>query len=217
MASQPASEGQGSNLFWAIAMILLAVAIIVSMGYLALNKPETTTVEILPPLPTATERPSATPAPIEVHVVGEVNGMVEGEGVRLSLPPGSRVEDAIEAAGGPTDNANLEAVNLAQLLQDGDRIEVPAIVPVDGDEAEEGAVDAEPVPSPTRNAPRIVNVNEADLDELMTLPRIGETTAQRIIDYREANGAFETVEDLLNVEGIGEGTLDNLRNLITVE
>lgn len=216
MASQPPSETQGNNLYWSIAMIGLAVAIVVSVVYLSLNKPETTTVEIQPPLPTATERPTATPSPIEVHVVGEVNDMVEGEGVRLSMPPGSRVEDAIEAAGGPTDNANLEAVNLAQLLQDGDRIEVPAKVSVD-EVGEENASNTEPVSSPTRNAPRIVNINEADLDELTTLPRIGETTAQRIIDYREANGPFETIEDLVNVEGIGEGTLDNLRDLITVE
>ena len=216
MDSQLPQETSSSNLYWSIAMIGLAVAIVVSVVYLSLNKPETTTVEIQPPLPTATERPTPTPAPLEIHVVGEVNDMVEGEGVRLSMPPGSRVEDAIEAAGGPTDNANLEAVNLAQLLQDGDRIEIPAKVSADED-GEENASNAEPVPSPTRNAPRIVNINEADLDELTTLPRIGETTAQRIIDYREANGPFETVEDLVNVEGIGEGTLDNLRDLITVE
>jgi competence protein ComEA len=199
-------------------MIILALAIVVSIVYLSLNKPETTTVEIQPPLPTSTGRPTATPAPIEVHVVGEVNDMVEGEGVLLSMPQGSRVVDAIEAAGGPTDNANLEVVNLAQLLQDGDRIEVPAKVSMNEEsDGEESAANSEPVPSPTRNAPRIVNINESDLNELMTLPRIGETTAQRIIDYREANGPFETVEDLLNVEGIGDATLDNLRDLISVE
>lgn len=197
------------NITFIIVGLVLAAGLLVG-GYALLNQDSpSTTVEILPPNPTATDLPTETPSPIEVYVVGAVS---EPES-RLSLPPGSRVEDAIEGAGGALENANLSAVNLAQILQDGDMIFVPLL----GEEVPAETV-GEPtaIITPTPNAPRIININTATAEELETLPGIGETRANDIIAYREANGPFTTVEDLLNVRGIGEATLENLREFITV-
>ncbi|MCI0710557.1 MAG: helix-hairpin-helix domain-containing protein [Chloroflexi bacterium] len=197
------------NAGFIIVGVLIAAGLVFG-GYVLLNQDSpSTTVEILPPNPTTTDVPTETPSPIEVYVVGAVN---EPES-RLSLPPGSRVEDAIEGAGGALESANLSAVNLAQVLQDGDMIFVPSL----GEEVP-GETVGEPteIITPTPNAPRIVNINTATAEELETLPGIGETRANDIIAYREANGPFATVEDLLNVSGIGEGTLENLQEFITV-
>ncbi|NDJ86089.1 MAG: ComEA family DNA-binding protein [Chloroflexi bacterium] len=200
--------------FWVMIFALIG-ALLVAGGALLLYEPEATTVEILPPLPTATDLPTATPSPLEVYVTGAVLRPQE----RLSLAPGTRVEDAIEAAGGAAENANLDAVNLAQRLQDGDMIFVPTLPVQDQDDDETG--DSTPSPTveistPTPNAPRLVNINLADQAELETLPGIGPSLAGRILDYREANGPFATIEDLENVAGIGSRTIENLRPYITV-
>lgn len=189
---------------YAIGLILLAIALIAAVVYLFLHEPPTTTVQILPPLPTATDLPTETPAPLEVYVTGAV----QNPEARLSLPPGSRVEDAIEGAGGATEDADLSAVNLAQALRDGDLVHVPSTL-------EESA--EAPAAVPTSNQPVVINLNTATLEELDALPGIGETTANAILAYRDENGPFQSVEDLLNVEGIGERTLERLRPLITVE
>lgn len=150
-------------------------------------------------LPTPVVNPSETPQFIEVYVVGEVkNG-----NTTLQLPLGSLVEDAIQGAGGLTDNANSDAVDLDAVLNDGDIVAVPAKTVTD-------------FVTPTPNAPRLININTATQEELETLPRIGPALAQRIIEYREANGPFQTIEALDNVSGIGESTLEQLRPLITV-
>lgn len=188
-----------------IITLIFAAALLVAGGIYLLREPKHTTVEIIPPQPTATDLPTATPAPLEIYVTGAVQNPQS----RLSLPVGSRVEDAIAAAGGVLENADLDAVNLAQRLQDGDQIFVPTL-PAEGETSEGNAL-------PTPNAPRIVNINEATLEELDTLPGIGPTTAQAIIDYRAANGPFESIDELLEVQGIGEGTLDDIRVYVTVE
>lgn len=188
-----------------IITLIFAAALFVAGAIYLLREPKHTTVEIVPPQPTATDLPTATPAPLEIYVTGAVQNPQS----RLSLPVGSRVEDAIAAAGGVLENADLDAVNLAQRLQDGDQIFVPTL-PAEGETGEGNAL-------PTPNAPRIVNINEATLEELDTLPGIGPTTAQAIVDYRNANGPFESIDELLEVQGIGEGTLDDIRAYVTVE
>jgi competence protein ComEA len=189
---------------WIIGSFL-GLMIVVALAYLLLNQDEPVTITINPPPPTATHTPTETPAPLEIYVTGAV---VQPES-RHSLPQGARVEDAIAAAGGITEDANLTGVNLAQLLRDGDQVHVPSTV-----SAEAPSVDAE---VPTPNAPRLLNINTATQAELETLPRIGPSTAQAIIEYRDANGPFVTIDDLVEVPGIGPATLENLRELISVE
>jgi competence protein ComEA len=172
-----------------IAFGVIAIAIIVGGVLLWLNQPVPVQITINPPIPTATPEPTASPTPspspeptatrepILVYVTGAVNSPETS----ISLPYGSRVQDAIDAAGGLAENADLEEV------------------------------------IPTASGGGIVFINSATLEELMTLPNIGEATAQAILDYREANGNFASIEDLDNVEGIGPATLEELAPLISFE
>lgn len=131
-----------------------------------------------------------------VHVTGAVArpGLFE-------LAEGSRLIDAIAAAGGFTDTANRDQLNLARLLTDGEQFSVP----------ETGADSADAAASDPR-----VNLNTADAAALDTLPRVGPALAARILAWREANGRFASIDDLRNVSGIGDKTFEGLRELITV-
>lgn len=155
-------------------------------------------------------QPAPTEEPIAVHVVGAVPrpGFYE-------LAEGSRVQDAIDAAGGSLAAADVNALNLAALLEDGQKLEIPYKAgqePVD-DEGSSLQTE-EPVDNETAD---LININTATLAELDSLPGIGPTTAQKIIDYRNENGPFQQIEDLMNVSGIGPATFEGISNLITAE
>ena len=154
---------------------------------------------------TASAPASASPSP-EVVVLVDVAGWVRRPGV-YEFTEGARVIDAIDAAGGARSGAVLEALNLAAPLTDGTQILVPR-------EGQEGVA-----PAPVTGgavAGGLVNVNSAIATELEELPGIGEVIAQRIIDYRTENGPFATVDELLDVSGIGDAILESIRELVTV-
>ncbi len=201
------SESRSSLIIWGIGFVLLALAIGAASFILLTRESDVTTVEINPPLPTQTATVTGTPAPLEIYVVGAI---LTPE-ARISLPVNSRVEDALDIVG-VQDNADLEQVNLAQVLQDGDMI----FVPEQNDESAAETTDTN-IMTPTPNTVRIVNLNTATVEELETLPGIGPSKAQNIIDYRNENGLFASVDDLVNVSGIGEGTLEELRPYLTIE
>lgn len=135
---------------------------------------------------------------IYVHILGQV----QHPGL-YALSDGDRGVDIVAAAGGFTQKADRAAINLARLLTDGEQIYVPAV----------GEVVSGADASTTDGT---VNLNTADAAALDTLPRIGPALAERILEWREMNGAFTTVEDLLDVPGIGDAILDGLRDLVTV-
>lgn len=198
------------------AFVLIVVAIIASGVLLLVTRPEPVEITIMPPMPTPTPPPTNTPAPFTVYVTGAV----AKPGMTVNVPADSRVQDAINAAGGATGNADLERVNLADILRDGVQVHVPAVGELPGDVGagvvdSAGANDALGLATPMSGA--LVNVNTATLDELQTLPRIGPAIAQRIIDYRDQNGPFTDLQDLDNVSGIGPATLEQLAPLITFE
>lgn len=146
---------------------------------------------------------------IIVHVAGAV---VE-PGVYY-LEKGSRVFQAIEKAGGPLEEADLERINLAQPLMDGQQVYIPAFLPA-GEEAQlAGAVTFRS--EAYLNQSRKININTASKAELETLPGIGAVKAQNIIKYREEHGYFQRIEDITRVNGIGEKTFENIKDLITV-
>lgn len=154
---------------------------------------------------TASAPASASPSP-EVVVLVDVAGWVRRPGV-YEFTEGARVIDAIDAAGGARSGAVLEALNLAAPLTDGTQILVPR-------EGQEGVA-----PAPVTGgavAGGLVNVNSAIATELEELPGIGEVIAQRIIDYRTENGPFATVDELIDVSGIGDAILESIRELVTV-
>ncbi|WP_194763330.1 helix-hairpin-helix domain-containing protein [Microbacterium sp. UFMG61] len=136
-----------------------------------------------------------------VHVLGAV----EHPGLYV-LDLDSRMVDAVAAAGGTTDSADLAGINLARTLEDGEQIIVPVAGVVDGGG---DAVVAQP-------ADDRVDLNAADQAALETLPRIGPALAERIIAWREENGGFQSVDDLLAVPGIGEKLLAGIREAVRV-
>lgn len=151
-----------------------------------------------------TLRPVPTDKPIVVHITGAV----PRPGV-YALPQGARVQDGISAAGGFLAEADKTNINLAQPLDDGEKLDILFI---------EGAspVLATPVPEVVETTTELININTASIAELDTLPGIGPTTAQKIIDYRTQNGPFTSTEELINVSGIGPASYERFKDLVTV-
>ncbi|HET7928890.1 MAG TPA: ComEA family DNA-binding protein [Actinomycetota bacterium] len=152
------------------------------------------------PLPAA----SAGPSP-EVVILVDVAGWVRRPGV-YEFEEGARVIDAIDAAGGARSGALLESLNLAAPLADGIQVLVPR----------QGQTVAPPAGGAVVGVAGLINVNTAASTELEELPGVGEVIAQAIVDYRTENGPFTTVDQLLDVSGIGDATLENIRELVTV-
>ena len=159
--------------------------------------------------------PAAAPAPLRVEsgdaerVLVHVAGAVRQPGV-YRLRASARVDDAVRRAGGATRRADLGGLNLAARLEDGRQVLVPERAPAGAAAAVASAAPAAPGPS----AP--VNLNTATLEQLDVLPGIGPAMAQRILDHREANGGFGSVEELADVPGIAEGRMAALRELVAV-
>jgi len=158
--------------------------------------------------------PVPTKVPIEVHVIGEV----VRPGV-YSLPEGSRVQDAIDAAGGLLSGTNVNDINLAAKLEDGQQLKIGNITSVAGSATQQGGSPFTVVPTQTggggSNSGDLVNINTASASELESLPGIGPTAAQNIINYRNQHGPFAQIEDIMNVSGIGPSTFDAIQDLIT--
>lgn len=143
-----------------------------------------------------------------------VCGHVSSPGV-VKMNTGQRVYEAIEAAGGLTEDAYPAALNLASPLSDGEKVYVPGKDEADQyDAASENPAGEAQDSSAEQTA--AVNINTASKEELMTLPGIGEAKADAIIAYRESNGAFSSTDDILNVSGIKEGVYDQIKSLICI-
>jgi len=151
---------------------------------------------------------------IIVHITGEVKnwGVIE-------LEKGARVMDAVNKAGGLTEEADVEKVNLAYILSDGVKIYIPSKnnendIEYIIEESGEKVVTEEKKMEKANNA--LININNATQTELESLPGIGPSTALKIILYREENGKFSSIEDIKNVSGIGENKFNNIKQLICI-
>lgn len=145
---------------------------------------------------------------IKVYITGEV----KNQGV-IELEEGDRIADAIEKAGGQTEQASLKNVNLAYQLEDGQKIYIPNVNDNETEIIDDGASG---VVDDTTNQ-TVVNINKADETELQSLNGIGESLATSIVQYRKENGKFETIEDLKNVPGIGDSKFENIKEYIKVK
>jgi competence protein ComEA len=144
-------------------------------------------------------------------VVVDVRGAVAAPGV-YELRPGARTKDAIAAAGGLADKADLSTVNLARRLRDGEVIVIAFVPDAGGSPAvvfAEGGAEG-----PDRDRPRI-NINTASRAELDDLPGIGEVMASRIVEFRETHGPYRSVDDLIHVQGISAKTIEGFRDQVT--
>jgi competence protein ComEA len=160
------------------------------------------------PPPPVVRKTTTSSALVEEKYVVHVAGLVAAPGV-YELKPGSRVKDAIEAAGGALEGADLESLNLAQRIADGEKVLVSKIgmAPALADPPAPGA-------SPGTSGQK-VNLNTATQAELEALPGVGPVTAQRMLDFRKQKGRFSSVRDLLEVEGIGPKKYEAIKNLVT--
>ena len=196
------------------AVVVLAV---LAGGYWLVRPPAATTESKLPLAVSAAERTTTVPAaaaspsstsdtgePASDALVVHVAGAVVSPGV-YAVPDGSRVIDAVRAAGGFAVDANPDAVNLAAVVADAQRVYVPRV-------GEAAVVDA----GGSGTAAGPINLNSATADQLDELPGVGPATAAAIIAHREQHGPFATVEQLGDVRGIGPAKLDAIRGLVTV-
>ncbi len=229
----------------AIALVLVATAaaVLAAIGVWT-ERPQVTPVEGLPsvtalgppPAQSSTTAPdsgagpepaagtagahtAATPTPPPAPLVVSVSGTVRRPGL-VEVPDGSRVADAIEAAGGPLPGTDLSRLNLARRLGDGEQVAVgvppaPDAAPTAAAPASTAAGAAPSGSGPTSAGGKI-DLNAATADQLDGLPGVGPVTAQRILEWRSRNGRFARVEQLREIEGIGERRFGQLRELVTV-
>ncbi len=152
---------------------------------------------------------AATPGADDATVTVDVTGKVRRPGIAV-LDAGARVVDALEAAGGARPGVDLGGLNLARLLVDGEQIVVGVAAPVAAPPVTTAPGD------PAATGGPLVNINTAGLAELETLPEVGPVTAQAIITWRDDNGGYTAVDELLEVDGIGEATLEAMAPFVTV-
>jgi competence protein ComEA len=181
-------------------LVLAAVAGIVTFQW---RRPRSRPEPLMVASATPTVVETSTPQPLQVYVSGAV--------VRpdvYDLPPGSIVKDAILAAGGATEDADLDCINLALPLSDAVHVYVPRY-----GEA------SPPAPDLGSSSPGggMVNLNTASVAELETLPGIGPVLAQRIVEYRQTHGRFQVIEGVMEVPGIGPATFEEIRDLISTD
>lgn len=162
------------------------------------------------------------PPPTQPPLVVQISGAVAKPGV-YSLPPGSRVLDAIQAAGGVLTDADVNLINQAALIQDGQMIWVPVRSSAPQNSPTQDSVPVVPAlpENPSRTSPTLeviypINLNTATPEELESLPGIGPELAARIIEYRNTHGPFVKTEDILMVSGIGPKTFEKIKDLITI-
>lgn len=181
-------------------------------------RPSPAPVESMLPVATFVPTSSASmSAPLTVHVAGAVRlpGVYQ-------LPPRSRVVDALNAAGGPIQKADLEKINLAQLLVDTEQVYIPARVSaspkatISPRHRPTTTIAAQAPSGGSAGTTSVINLNTATAVQLDALPGVGPATAKAILDYRESKGKFSKVEDLLNVTGIGAAKLAALKDFVTV-
>jgi competence protein ComEA len=184
---------------WGIAFGVVCGLLGAGLLLLATGKPRGEAIKLIPP---------PTPAPLIVHVAGAV---IE-PGI-ISLPPGSRVQDAIDRSGGLADTADSSLINLAMLVEDGMQIWVPAVQVVPNYDQAPDISNPEQLPD---HPGKLININIASQDELEVLSGIGPVIAKAIIQFRLEQGPFKEISEIQAVSGIGPVTFEKIKSQITV-
>ncbi len=147
---------------------------------------------------------------IKIHITGEVNN----QGI-IEIEYGERIADAIEKAGGLTIKADVSKVNLAYVLEDGQKLYIPSIEDTNFNEIDSESGENVIINSEQKTGK--ININSASQEDLQKINGVGPSLAQKIIQYRNSNGKFKNIEDLLNVSGIGEKKFEGIKEFICVK
>lgn len=193
-------------------IIFLSIGIIIIVIYLVYNYSKDNASEILEEnIYIETSNETKEKNKIILHITGEVNspGIIE-------IEEGSRLANAIEAAGGLTENADINKINLAYVVKDGQKINIPNVNSVDTSSYITEDIGENIIIEDINSNTNLVNINTATQTELETLTGIGPSTALKIIKYREENGKFTTIEDIKNVPGIGDSKFESIKEEICV-
>jgi len=199
---------------WRLILYGVLIGLLSTGAILLISKPQRGSPIVLspPPTPTLTAQPG--PKPTEIPLVVQIGGKVLIPGV-YTLSPNTRLGDLIEAAGGLTSLADESRVNLAISISDGDYFFIPGIdeeIP----ETARNAVDQLILDS-SSNFSYPLDINTATIEAFESLPGIGPTKAEDIVAYRDRFGSFSSIDELLNIDGIGPATLDSIRDYLVVE
>lgn len=196
----------------ALVLIIMLIVIIVYIGMQTKEYTNYEQLEISSEESKVQEEEQTAITTIKVHIAGSVvtEGIVE-------LEEGARIADAIQSAGGTTADANMQKINLAHKLQDGQKIYIPNLNEDETAIIENGGITESATASrTTTNSTGKININTATQTELELVTGVGPSTATKIIEYREENGKFQTVEDIKNVPGIGDSKYESMKEQITV-
>lgn len=201
-----------------IIVVVLIIIMCIVIGYYIISKTEKYDYSEIEKIPNIIEEDQEVNDNIaENKIVIHITGEVEEEGV-IELEKGARISDAIEEAGGTTEEADLSNVNLAYSLSDGQKVKIPNINEKDEEiiVVEEKAGDNIIIEG-NKSKEEKININKAAQTEIETLPGIGPSTALKIINYRNEHGKFKNIEDIKNVSGIGDSKFENIKEYICVE
>ena len=190
---------------WLVVVLVVGGGFALAAAFAFRNRQETHSSPAIAPVSIVSPATTTEAAPQQLATV-HVSGAVVNPGL-VSVPDGSRVADAIAATGGARSGGHLGNLNLAAPVTDGMHLVVPWT---------DDGIPAPISPSGTGSSGLPVDLNRAGPDELTELPGVGEVLAARIVIHREAHGPFDTLEDLLDVPGIGEGKLEGLRDYASV-
>lgn len=198
-----------------IMVIIIAIMLAV-IGYYIINKTEKYDYSELEKTSNAEEQEDEEKDKEEEKIIIHITGEVEEGGV-IELEKGARISDAIEEAGGTTEEADLSNVNLAYSLSDGQKIKIPNINEENKETIVEEKAGEDIIIEGNKSEEEKININKATQTEIETLPGIGPSTALKIINYKKEHGKFNNIEEIKNVPGIGESKFENIKEYICVE
>lgn len=204
-----------------IAIIGIVIVTTIGLYYIKFTNENNNEIDIYQNEEEITENIAQEDIAIEENITVHIIGEVKYPGV-VVLKEGSRVVDAIGAAGGETDDADLNSLNLAYMLNDGEKIYVPNKQETKDEnknyiEGGGGTNISQAGTDQNNSKNEKININTAGEDELMKITGIGESTAKKIIEYRNQNGRFKTIEDIKKIPGIGDSKYNNMKEEIRVK
>lgn len=206
-------------------IIIVGILVLIGIMYLVFNKKEKQSIITDENILVGTGEQNIvndeTTKDIEDMIVIHITGAVKKPGI-VKLEDGSRIEDAIENAGGLTEDADITNVNLAYILEDGTKLTIPRNSDVEDIEnsnfiSKESGKNIIQDTNTNYKSYSTVNINKATQSELETIPGIGSSIAQKIISYRDENGKFLSIEDIKNVNGIGDNKYEAIKDYISVK